>query len=257
MTEHPRTRPSAGVIIIGDEVLSGKVREQNIAFFTKRFRQLGVSLCRIAIITDELTDIADTVAEFARRFDIVCTSGGIGPTHDDRTLLGVAQASGRPLEANSKLLDLIERHLSQRGRAMSEGYRRMAQAPVGCELVGDTQWPTVKVDNVFIFPGVPRLLVKKFATLEARYFRGAALWSGEVEARAMESEVVVALDGVVARHPSVSIGSYPQMHDDGSWTLRITAEGLNREDVALALEHLDEAFEGKVLRKTGPQSSEG
>jgi len=257
VTAAPRHRPTAGVVVIGNEVLSGKVDEQNVALFVRRFRELGVALSRVAIITDDLDDIATTVADFAARFDIVCTTGGIGPTHDDLTIDGVARAMKRSLELNPELVRLIQAHLDRRGRSMNEGYRRMARAPSGCELVGDPRWPTVKVDNVFIFPGVPALLVKKFEVLAQEHFRGAELWTGELEADALESEVVDALDAIVVDHPQVEIGSYPQMGDGDRWTLKITAEATTPQAVQAALAAVAEALGERVFRTTEPQSTDG
>lgn len=252
MTATSPRRPTAGVIVIGDEVLGGKVIERNIALFVSRFRALGVQLSRVAIITDALDDIAETVATFSARFDIVCTTGGIGPTHDDLTIDGVAQGMGRDVMTHPTLMSLIHAHV---GKALNEGYRRMARAPSPCELVGEARWPTVKVDNVFIFPGVPALLARKFEALAGEYFCGPPIWTAEVTVAAQESDVVVALDEFVARHPGVEVGSYPQLQPDGGWNLRLTMESLRRDVVISALSDLDQVFADQVTGRIEARSS--
>jgi molybdenum cofactor synthesis domain-containing protein len=241
-------RRTAGVIIIGDEVLSGKVDEANAAFFVHRFRALGVTLARMTFIGDDLDEIAATVRTFSARYDFVCTTGGIGPTHDDLTVAGVARAFGRGVSEHPTLLALLDAHL---GAAVTEGHRRMARVPEGAELVaGDGRWPTMKVDNVYIFPGVPALLARKFAAIEAA-FVGTPLWLGELLAKADEAEICEALDAAVARHGDVAIGSYPQLNGK-TWTLRLTAEAATAEAAAAALRDLAALLGERVLEVRAP-----
>ncbi|MGH8006231.1 MAG: molybdopterin-binding protein, partial [Candidatus Binatia bacterium] len=148
----------AGIIVIGNEILSGKTLDSNSAFLARELRQLGVALRRITVIPDELDLIADTVREFHTRFDLVFTSGGVGPTHDDITMDGVARAFGRRVIRHPLLENYIREYLN--GRPMNEAYWKMTEVPEGAELLQDDRlrFPTIKLENIYILPGIPEIL---------------------------------------------------------------------------------------------------
>lgn len=233
------TRPTAAVLIIGDEVLSGKVEEQNIAFFIQRFRMLGVELERVAIVGDNREDIASTVREMSARYDHVCTTGGIGPTHDDITMESIAHAFNVELVEDPALLKLVQRVF---GENPSEAHRRLIRVPAGSTAEGTDgpPWPTVIFRNITIFPGIPRLLQSKFDVISSRYGGVPAYW-GHVDIRAREVDIYDRLNEVVAAHPEVEIGSYPRREEDG-WRTRLTVESLHADLASEALEHLERAF---------------
>ncbi len=239
-------RPTAGVVIIGNEVLSGKVVEQNAGFFIRRFRALGTRLARLAMIEDDLDEIAATVREQSDRFDFVMTSGGVGPTHDDVTMTAVARAFDVPLVDDPELLARMQRHL---GDGLTEGHRRMARIPDGGRLLGAVSlpWPTVVVRNVYIFPGVPSLLAAKFKDIE-HLFAGREVWNAALHLGADEASICEALDRVVAAHPDVEIGSYPRL-EAGRWHLRLTVESVDPDAVTLACAALRDALGSDVLRE--------
>jgi molybdenum cofactor synthesis domain-containing protein len=233
------TRPTAAVLIIGDEVLSGKVEEQNIAFFIQRFRMLGVELERVAIVGDTREDIASSVREMSLRYDHVCTTGGIGPTHDDITMDAIAYAFDVELVEDPALLGLVHDVF---GESASEAHRRLARVPEGStfEGINGPPWPTVVFRNITIFPGIPRLLQSKFDVISSRYGGMPSYW-GHVDIRAREVDIYDALNVVVAAHPNVEIGSYPRREADG-WRTRLTVECLDVDLAKAALEQLERAF---------------
>lgn len=232
-------RPTAGVVIIGDEVLSGKVTEENIGFFVGRFRELGVDLRHVAIVPDETEAIGRAVRDASDRFDIVCTTGGVGPTHDDITMDAIATGFGVPVTDQPRLLELV---LTYFGDEPTEAQLRLARAPEGSELVGRAEppWPTVRFRNVYVFPGIPQLLRAKFDTIQDR-FTGSPLFAGTVEAQATEVEICTRLEAIVAAHPLVAIGSYPRRESDG-WHVRVTVEALLQDDADAALADLRAAL---------------
>ena len=159
--------PTAAILIIGEEILSGKVEEENARFLVQELRGLGVQVRRIEFLPDIEPEIAASVAALSRRFDHIFTSGGVGPTHDDVTLPAVAAAFQMRLTRHPDLEILIRRAL---GPEMHERELRMADIPEGARLIyGDPpdpgRWPVVTVHNVFILPGVPQIFRRKFEGL--------------------------------------------------------------------------------------------
>ena len=233
----PRT---AGVVIVGNEVLSGKVVEQNAAFFVRELRALGVRLCEVAFVEDRRDAIAECVARMAARFDVVCTTGGIGPTHDDVTLDALALAFGRPLVERPELVAAMGELLGPR---LTPAHRRMARVPEGTALVpGDKlPWPGLRLDNVWIFPGIPAFVRAQFSALAHHLGAGPPLFAGALDLAAEETAICERLDAVVARHSAVEIGPYPRW-EAGRWRLRLTAEGPDAAAVEAAWRELAATF---------------
>ena len=242
-------RPTAGVVVIGDEVLGALVEERNLAFVLGRLRALGVRCARVAIVPDEPAEIGATVVEQARRFDYVFTSGGVGPTHDDVTIDAIAAAFGRRVVESQELVRRMEGHL---GRGLSEGHRRMARIPDGAELVPATGsgWPALRLGNVFILPGVPELMRAKFRAVE-RLLSGRRLWAGELFLAAHEAEICELLGELAAAHPNAHVGSYPEMGPSG-WTLRLAVESVSEGAARGAFDALDDALGELVERRLPP-----
>src|SRR3990172_1809028 len=162
--------PTAAILVIGNEILSGKVVDANSPYLCRELRALGVDVERIVTIPDVIEVIAEETRALSRAHDYVFTSGGIGPTHDDLTMDGIARAFSRALRSHESLAGRIERAL---GKPMNEGQFKMTLIPEGAVLVdaGDLWFPVVIVENVHILPGIPELLRKKFESARDR-FRG-------------------------------------------------------------------------------------
>ena len=148
---------TAGIIVIGNEILSGKVVDTNSPFLARELRGLGVTLCRILTIPDELDAIAEAVAAFHRAYDVVFTSGGVGQTHDDLTIAGVARGLGRRVIRHPAIEEKIREYFKDK---LNEARLRMAEVPDGTELIVDGRlgFPTFKCENVYILPGIPEIL---------------------------------------------------------------------------------------------------
>ena len=230
--------PTAAIMIIGEEILSGKVEEENARYAVRELRGLGVSLRRIEVVPDVLEEIAPSLRALSARFDHVFTSGGVGPTHDDVTLPAVAAAFGMGVARRPELETIIRQAM---GPQMHERDLRMADVPTGARLIyGDppdlTRWPVVAVANVFVLPGVPVIFRRKFEILRP------LLRAGEIFGRFLlssegEGAIAAALDAVVAAFPTVAVGSYPQL-DLASHKVRITFDGRDLGAVECALEAL-------------------
>ncbi|PYS34592.1 MAG: competence/damage-inducible protein A, partial [Acidobacteria bacterium] len=159
---------TAGIIVIGNEILSGKTKDENSPYLIRELRDLGVNVRKISIIPDELRFIADEVRTFSTSYDYVFTTGGVGPTHDDLTMEGISHAFGRRMHRHPELEASIRHFYS---RELIDGNLRMADIPEGARLVGGKgMWfPVVAVENVYIFPGVPEILQKKFERIKETF----------------------------------------------------------------------------------------
>src|SRR5438034_1268018 len=147
---------TAGIILIGNEILSGKIADVNAAYLCRELRQLGVDVRRISVVPDEVELIAREVVAQSRDFDVVFTSGGVGPTHDDVTIEGVARAMGVPVVRHPELVALLERYYRDK---VTDAALRMAEIPEGAELItgNGLRFPNVAMRNVYVLPGVPEI----------------------------------------------------------------------------------------------------
>ena len=240
---------TAGIVIIGDEILTGKFADENAAFLIGELRVLGVELRRIIVIPDVIDEIAATVADFAARFDHVFTSGGVGPTHDDVTMAGIAQGFATRVVREPTLEDRVR---SYWGAKLSAPNLRLADVPEGAELVygKDQVWPVVAYRNVYILPGVPTLFRRKFVDIRDR-FRAEPMTVARIYLDAEEGSIAGDLDAVVAAFPAVRIGSYPRF-SERDFKVLITLEAHGAADVAGALALMIERFGTRVVRHEPP-----
>ena len=212
---------TAGIVIIGNEVLSGKTHDINSHFFCMELRQLGVDVQKISTIQDIIELIGEEVAKFSNSFDLVFTSGGVGPTHDDVTIDGIAHGFGLKVVRHPD----IERRMRQRlGADVNEARLRMANVPEGAELLATEALfaPIIKIRNVFIFPGIPRILQERFHTIKER-FRDAPFFLKSVFVKYGEGIIAAPMNDLVARYPDLMLGSYPVL-DVPEYKVKVTLE---------------------------------
>jgi molybdenum cofactor synthesis domain-containing protein len=239
---------AAAIIVIGDEVLSGKVEEQNARFLVRELRKLGVAVRRIDIIPDVAEEIAATVRLASATFDYVFTAGGIGPTHDDVTIAAIAAAFRVPVVRNQDLAAMIR---AFSGDHFYERDLRMADIPAGAQLIyGDgptpSRWPVVACRNVYILPGVPSILQRKFAMIRDR-FAATPFFSRAIYSMDGEGAIAHILDQAAADFPSVAIGSYPHV-DATDHKVLITLDGRDEATVARACDQVAAGLGTAVVR---------
>jgi FAD synthetase len=242
----------AGIVIIGNEILSGKFADENAAFLIGELRSLGVELGRIAVIPDLVEDIAETVPRHAARFDVVFTSGGVGPTHDDVTMAGIAHGFATRVVVHP---DLEAKVRAYWGPTMPEANVRLAEVPDGAVLVygKDSTWPVVSYRNVYILPGVPSLFKRKFLDIADR-FRATPVTIARVYASSDEGLLAPHLDAVVAAFPAVKLGSYPRF-DEREFRVLLTLEGADPAAVAAAQTDLVDRLGAMVVRTDSPRAA--
>ncbi len=213
---------TAAIVVIGNEVLSAKVTDENGPFLARELRALGVEVRRIETVPDEVPLIVDAVNRARAAAKWVFTSGGIGPTHDDVTMAAVAAAFGKPVVTDAKSLQLLEEKFGER---LNPALRRLAEVPEGAELIWNEQslFPVVTLEGVVILPGVPALLREGFGWMRER-LRSAPFVSLAVYLGIGEGRLAGHLDATVAAYPGVSIGSYPRF-DGADHRVKVTFDG--------------------------------
>ncbi len=238
--------PTAGILVIGNEILSGKVVDTNSPYLCRELRQLGVDVDRIITIPDGVQVIADHVKAMSQSYDYVFTSGGIGPTHDDMTIDGVAAAFGRPIEFSESIAGRIQRAT---GKELNESQMKMAQVPEGATLLdsGDLWFPLVIVENVYVLPGIPELLRKKFESARER-FRGVPFVLKRVFVTRRESEIAEHLNAVLVQFPELMLGSYPRIQEE-SFRVMLTLESRDAGYVQQALDALLDRLPSGAIHK--------
>jgi molybdenum cofactor synthesis domain-containing protein len=243
------TDPTAAVVVVGDEVLSGRIEDSNALYLCRRLTDLGVAVRRVAVVPDEVPAIAAEVAAVAPRFTHVLTSGGVGPTHDDVTMAGVAEGLSRPLVRHPEAAAVIQKFY---GPHMADSALRMADLPEGAELITSEaiRFPVVRIANVWVFPGSPHLLQAKFEAVQGQ-FASTPFTAGVLQVDAAEPEIAAFLGKIQARFPGVAVGSYPQ--EPGSPVrLLLTARGKDPEAVAACVAALKEGLGEKLVGEGAP-----
>ena len=237
---------TAGIVIIGNEVLSGKTRDTNSYFFCAELRRLGVEVQKISTIQDEIEIIGREVAEFSKRFDYVFTSGGVGPTHDDVTIDGVAHGFGLKVVRHPD----IERRMRQRfGDQVNDARLRMANVPEGATLLA-TEAPfaaIVKIRNVYIFPGIPKILEERFHAIK-EMFRDAPYYLKNVYVRYGEGVIAAILNDLVVKFPELMLGSYPVL-DLPDYKVKVTLESKDSNYLDQALQALVAALPADAVQR--------
>jgi molybdenum cofactor synthesis domain-containing protein len=226
---------TAGIIIIGNEILSGKVVDTNSPFLTRELRRLGVTVRRIVTIPDELDDIAAAVAEFHAAYDVVFTSGGVGPTHDDVTMEGVARGLERKVIRHPAIEGRIREFYKEKA---NEARLKMSEVPEGTELIVDGRlgFPTIKCENVYILPGIPEILEQKFQAIRER-FAASPYFLRVVYTSEGEGAIAEHLNATLAAFPELLLGSYPKIGDP-EYAVKLTLESKDESYVERALAHL-------------------
>lgn len=234
-----------GMVVVGNEILSGKIHDTNSYFAARELRNIGVALKRIVVVPDELQPIADGVSDCARKFEFVITSGGVGPTHDDITMEAVALAFGRRLVVHPELERMIRSHFTER---LATGMK-MAEVPEGAVLnaAGDLRFPTVQLENVYILPGIPQIFETKLLALLGR-FATDPYYIRTIYTSAGEGTIAEFLNTCLRSYPALLLGSYPRIgHPE--YRVKLTLESKDREYVDRAFEHLIELLPRDIVVK--------
>jgi FAD synthetase len=223
---------TAGIILVGNEILSGKIEDANAAYLCRELRTLGVDVRRITVIPDEVELIAREVAAASAAFDVVFTSGGVGPTHDDVTIEGVARAMEVAVVRHPTLVAMMDRYYTGR---VTEAHLKMADVPEGAELVpaDGLRFPAIAIRNVYVLPGVPEIFRQKFEAIRER-FRDEPIHLKNVFVRIGEGTLAAYLNDLLRQFPALLLGSYPEFSNP-DYRVKVTLESRDRAYVDEAL----------------------
>ena len=202
---------TAGLVVIGDEILSGRTQDRNVAQIATWLNVQGIRLAEVRVVGDRTAAIVEAVNQLRARNDYLFTTGGIGPTHDDITVDAIAEAFGLPVVYHPKALTILERHYDKRGETLTEARKRMARVPEGADLIENrlSGAPGIRIGNVFLMAGVPSITAGMLDALTGTLEGGAPLVSRTIGCWVAESEVADLLREAERRHAGVAIGSYP------------------------------------------------
>jgi molybdenum cofactor synthesis domain-containing protein len=237
---------TAAIVVIGNEILTGKSEDKNASFLIGELYKLGVALRRVIIVPDDVDTIAKAVRECASEFDHVFTSGGVGPTHDDVTIEAIARAFDRAVVRHPELEAMLRGYF---GDDADAARMRMADTPDGAELIREKglRWPVLAMGNVYVLPGVPELFRSKFEAIRER-FRAEPFHISEIYTREDEFDIAPRLDKVAAENPDVEIGSYPTFTRD-DYRVKITIESKEAAAVERARKALLELLDPDAIAR--------
>jgi molybdenum cofactor synthesis domain-containing protein len=242
---------TACVLIIGNEILSGRTQDANLAFLAEGLNGVGIRVREARVIPDDAGVIVGTVNEVRRAFDYVFTTGGIGPTHDDITAQCMADAFGVALIVHPEARRLLETHYPP--GHLNEARLRMAMVPEGAELLPNpiSRAPGFQIGNVLVLPGVPSIMQGIFEQLKYRLVGGEKVLSRSISCQLAEGTLAHDLGALQQRYHDVEIGSYPYFRR-GDFGVTLVLRGTDREHLAAATEELK-----TLVRTLGGEPQEG
>ena len=203
--------PTAAVLLIGDEILSGRTKDKNLGFIADYLVGLGIDLKEARCVADDEADIVAALNALRARYTYVFTTGGIGPTHDDITADAVAKAFQVPIGHHPHAVDVLTRYFKEIGREPNEARLRMARVPLGATLIENavSKAPGFRIDNVFVMAGVPKIMQAMMEAVAPTLNKGVPMQSRTVALQGGEGDVAKPLGEIQARYADVFIGSYP------------------------------------------------
>ena len=202
---------TAAILVIGDEILSGRTKDKNIGFIADYLTAIGIDLKEVRVVSDDETAIVEALNALRRKYTYVFTTGGIGPTHDDITADCVAKAFGVPIDYDPRAVAILQERIAKMGSEMNEARMRMTRIPKGADLVLNkvSGAPGFWIENVIVMAGVPSIMQAMLDEAAPKLKTGAKLLSLTIRADAKEGDVGTELGQVAKAHPEVIIGSYP------------------------------------------------
>lgn len=207
--------PTAAMLVIGDEILSGRTRDANMHHLAGELTKHGIRLAEARVVPDIPEAITEAVRALSDRYDYVFTSGGIGPTHDDITAECIAAAFDTPIGVRADARAILEAHYDATGNELNEARLRMARIPDGATLIDNpvSAAPGFTLGNVHVMAGVPSIFEAMLASILPQLTGGAPILSQSIRVDRGEGDIAAALGGLAADFPDLSLGSYPFMRD--------------------------------------------
>ncbi|MEH6829905.1 competence/damage-inducible protein A [Sulfitobacter sp.] len=235
--------PTAAMLVIGDEILSGRTRDANMHYLAGELTEAGITLAEVRIVSDEREAIVASVRALAAAYDSVFTSGGIGPTHDDITADCMAAAFGQSIDVRDDARAILQAHYDKAGTDLNEARLRMARIPADATLIDNpvSAAPGFKIENVHVMAGVPSVFKAMVASVMPTLTGGAPLISKTLTVHRGEGDIAGPLGALAEAYPALSMGSYP-FQRDGKYGSNIVVRGQDEALLDEAMGKLSEAF---------------
>jgi len=246
----PSAPVTAGLLVIGDEILSGRTKDKNIGHIAEYMTALGIDLREVRVVADVEDDIVAALNALRTRYTYVFTTGGIGPTHDDITADSVAKAFGVPIDVDPRVVQIMKERFPD--RPLNEARLRMARIPEGADLVpvGNMGAPGFWIGNVIVMAGIPTVMHAMLDSAAPKLKTGVRIMSETVRADAREGDIGTELGEVAKAHPDVMIGSYPYVDDKGPNT-NLVVRSRDVEKLAAAKQAVEEMLARVKQRLAG------
>lgn len=213
MSDHETTGDivTAAMIVIGDEILSGRTKDKNIGYIAEHCTSIGIQLREVRVVADVESEIVEAVNSLRARNTYVFTTGGIGPTHDDITADSIAAAFGVPIDVDPRAVEIMAPYYAERGLDFNEARMRMARIPEGAELIANavSNAPGFMLENVIVMAGIPKVMQMMLDDVTPRLRTGKKMQSVTIQLARAESEISALLGAAQDHWPDVSMGSYP------------------------------------------------
>lgn len=236
--------PTAAMLVIGDEILSGRTRDANMYHLAGALTEVGIDLTEVRVVSDRKAAIMAAVQALSDANDYVFTSGGIGPTHDDITADCIAAAFGRTIDVREDARALLAAHYAKSGSELNAARLRMARIPEGADLIENpvSVAPGFVVENVYVMAGVPSVFCAMVETVLPTLTGGAPLISETLRVDRGEGDIAGPLGALADKYPALSMGSYPFQRKDGAYGSNIVIRGTDHSDVRRAVDELADAL---------------
>lgn len=237
------TNPTAAMLVIGDEILSGRTHDTNTHFLAGALTGRGISLREVRVVADDQAAIVAAVNALRAAYSHVFTSGGIGPTHDDITADAIAAAFGIGISHRADAMALLTAHYQKVGHEFNAARQRMARIPDGAVLIDNpvSTAPGFSVENVHVMAGVPSIFQAMVASVLPKLTGGAPLLSDSIRVMTGEGDIATRFADIAARYPDLSMGSYPFVRDGAQGT-NLVVRGTDAGQIAAAMGDLNAAF---------------
>ncbi len=237
------TNPTAAMIVIGDEILSGRTRDSNMHYLAGQLTEAGIDLKEVRVVGDVQETIVSTVQDLSADYEYVFTSGGIGPTHDDITADCIAKAFQTSIDVRDDARAILAEHYAKSGTELNEARLRMARIPVGAALIDNpvSAAPGFRLKNVHVMAGVPAIFQAMVESVLPTLTGGAPLISKSLRIDRGEGDIAGPLGALAQEYPALSMGSYP-FQKDGKFGAQVVIRGTDAAEVNGALSKLMAAF---------------
>jgi molybdenum cofactor synthesis domain-containing protein len=227
---------TAAVLVIGDEILSGRTKDKNVGFLADCLTEIGIDLKEVRIVPDEEPEIVAAVNALRGRYTYVFTTGGIGPTHDDITAESVAKAFGVAIDYHPRAVDIMRARVAQTGGVMNEARMRMTRVPIGATLVLNkiSAAPGFWIGNVIVMAGIPSVMQAMFEYVVPQLKTGVKMLSDSIRANCREGDIGTELGAIAKKFPEVVIGSYPFVDENNYANTNVVVRSRDPQRLAAA-----------------------